>query len=160
MTTNTIRSACAFWSVPIGDILGECRDHKLVVIRAALSYIMKHRDELSYPRIGKLLGGRDHSTIISSMKNVYEFYHVYDDFKAFVDEQMEMPKYGVPHKIVPVFVEVVRELPKEALKKPVRKMHKRSSPQDIYDRRVVEKNVQSSNALLQAILNQRSAAHA
>jgi hypothetical protein len=56
---------------PVGEILGPRRARVVCRSRQAAAYLMvKHCTHLSLPRIGKLLGGRDHSTIIHARDKV------------------------------------------------------------------------------------------
>ena len=48
-----------------GELIGSGREKSLVEARAVIVRVLRSRG-WSYPRIGKLLGGRDHSTIISA----------------------------------------------------------------------------------------------
>lgn len=51
--------------VSVDEIKGPCRVQKMVNARHIASLLMRqYRPDLSYPQIGGLLGGRDHSTII------------------------------------------------------------------------------------------------
>lgn len=53
---------------PIALIRGERRSRDLVMIRQAVAYWAARRTGLSYPKIGGFLGGRDHTTIMHSVK--------------------------------------------------------------------------------------------
>lgn len=52
--------------VSADDLCGSCRKAELVEARALFVWIVRHsRPRVSYPVIGRWLGGRDHSTIIN-----------------------------------------------------------------------------------------------
>jgi hypothetical protein len=50
------------------DVTGKARFRHLVSARAILSKILREQGNLSYPQIGRRLGGRDHSTIINAVR--------------------------------------------------------------------------------------------
>lgn len=50
------------------EIRGKRRDAKVVFVRHAIAYWAVRRTELSYPSIGRLMGGRDHTTILHAAK--------------------------------------------------------------------------------------------
>lgn len=59
--------------VSVEDMKSPRRHSKLVTARhLAAALIRQWRPDLSYPQIGKLFGGRDHSTIIHGQKLIRE----------------------------------------------------------------------------------------
>lgn len=50
------------------DVTGSCRLRTVVPVRHMAAWILVHRGRLSRTQIGRLLGGRDHSTVINSVK--------------------------------------------------------------------------------------------
>jgi chromosomal replication initiator protein len=59
--------------VSVDDIKGPCRVQKMVNARHIASLLMRqYRPDLSYPQIGGLLGGRDHSTIIHGQRLIQD----------------------------------------------------------------------------------------
>lgn len=69
---NIIMEVCSFLGVPVGRIIGNRRDASLVHARHLICDILYSDGflQLSLNQIGRLLGGRDHSTIINAIKNV------------------------------------------------------------------------------------------
>lgn len=53
------------------EITGKRRNQHLVRARSAIAIVLREQG-LSYPRIGKALGGRDHTTVIN-LVNMYPF---------------------------------------------------------------------------------------
>jgi hypothetical protein len=63
------RRCAAVFGVDEIALVGAKRTHDLSVARQATCYILRRRfPEMSYPRIGVLMGGRDHSTIIFAVR--------------------------------------------------------------------------------------------
>jgi chromosomal replication initiation ATPase DnaA len=54
--------------VPIDDLRGRKRWRSVAWPRQEAMYRMRAETNLSYPQIGRLLGGRDHSTIVTGVK--------------------------------------------------------------------------------------------
>lgn len=50
--------------VRISEIRGMRRNARIVYIRQAIAYWAARRSALSYPAIGRIMGGRDHTTIL------------------------------------------------------------------------------------------------
>lgn len=62
------REVCVKHNIGIADLMSARRDQKTVLARHEAMYRMKHETNLSYPQIGKRMGGRDHSTVIFAVK--------------------------------------------------------------------------------------------
>ncbi len=59
--------------VTVADIKGRSRHTENVRARQLAGKLMRHwRPDLSYPQIGRILGGRDHSTIIHGCEAIME----------------------------------------------------------------------------------------
>jgi chromosomal replication initiation ATPase DnaA len=59
--------------ISIADIKGQCRKAPLVHARHVAALLIRHwRPDLSYPQIGRLMGGRDHSTIIHGQRLIMD----------------------------------------------------------------------------------------
>ncbi len=54
------------------DIVGRKRNKEVTIARATCAYFLNDALDLSSVQIGKLLGGRDHSTILNSLKTIKE----------------------------------------------------------------------------------------
>jgi hypothetical protein len=67
MTQATIHAAAAFAEVPVEHMMSNDRRWRPVRARHLAAYVFRHRDKLSYPKIAKLMGRKDHSTVISSI---------------------------------------------------------------------------------------------
>lgn len=51
-------------------IISHSRKHELVYIRDLIVHVLREHAEMSFPAIGKILGGRDHTTIIHSYRKL------------------------------------------------------------------------------------------
>jgi chromosomal replication initiator protein len=52
------------------DLLGQSRQRHIVHPRHVLMYLMKHEAGMTYPMIGKELGGKDHTTIMHGVEKI------------------------------------------------------------------------------------------
>ncbi len=65
-----IREVHKFYHIPIEDLLGPKRTKELVSARHIVSYLLRHLCSMSFPEIGRRMGGKDHSTIMHGCKKI------------------------------------------------------------------------------------------
>lgn len=72
MTPKTIlAAACALFDVAPHQLTGPGRERYIVAARHAAAYALRQRiPVLSLSEIGRLLGGRDHTTVIAALAQV------------------------------------------------------------------------------------------
>jgi chromosomal replication initiator protein len=58
------------YSITTIDILGNSRNQKYVLPRHIAMYILKTKYNLTYQKIGSILNGRDHTTIMNGCKKI------------------------------------------------------------------------------------------
>jgi chromosomal replication initiator protein len=61
---------CSQYSISKEDLLGQCRQKEMVRPRQVLMYLLKHEAGMTYPMIGKEIGGRDHTTIMHGVEKI------------------------------------------------------------------------------------------
>ena len=78
-----IQRTCSFFDVKVGHILGVRRDAKLCEIRHIICDILYSATylNLSNHKIGKILGGRHHTTIMHSHNQVRDYCRFNEEFK-------------------------------------------------------------------------------
>jgi len=59
-----IREVHKYYHIPIEEILGRKRTKELVIPRQITMYLLRHECNLSFPEIGREIGGKDHSTVM------------------------------------------------------------------------------------------------
>lgn len=64
---NVVRAVASHFKIPADDLVGVSRKASLVLARQILIYLLRKDFGLPLVRIGVLVGGRDHSTIIHSV---------------------------------------------------------------------------------------------
>lgn len=69
---DCIKYICMTEGCTKADMLGHSRTYKLAYARQKITYLIRTYTALSYPEIGRRLGGRDHSTAIHSVHKISE----------------------------------------------------------------------------------------
>ena len=96
------------------DIEGPSRRKELVVVRDLVAYFLRRYAEMSYPAIGRLLGGRDHTTIIHSYKKIQNSLDEEKDFESKFAElvakarAIKERKLHIEQRIIPEIITHVR----------------------------------------------------
>ena len=61
---------CRQYGLEREDIVGACRKRELVRPRQILMYLLKHEAGMTYPTIGREIGGRDHTTVMYGVEKI------------------------------------------------------------------------------------------
>lgn len=69
---DLLRLTSKMVGIPIKEIVGHARVAPILLVRAALAFVLRERG-FTMSQIGALLGGRDHSTIISALKDGVQY---------------------------------------------------------------------------------------
>lgn len=69
-----IRDRCVQLEVDFNDVLGRSRRKEITFIRHLLMWEIKTkiRREMSYPEIGRVFGGRDHTSVLFACRKIQE----------------------------------------------------------------------------------------
>jgi len=76
-----IDTVCQHYQVSKKDVLGEDRRQNIALARQVAMYLCRHMLGLSYPALGRSFGGKDHSTVIYSVKKIHELQEDAKDMK-------------------------------------------------------------------------------
>lgn len=69
MTVDQILAVvCERYQMNRQHLLGKSRIHKIAHPRMVAMYLMRVYGKMSFPKIGNVLGGRDHSTIVHGVQ--------------------------------------------------------------------------------------------
>jgi len=68
--SDVVAKAADFFSVTKQEILGSNRSREFMIPRQIAMWFCKKKLKQSYQQIGNFFGGRDHSSIINSIKRV------------------------------------------------------------------------------------------
>jgi chromosomal replication initiator protein len=67
---SVIEAVADFYSLRPEDLKGRSRSQKVVKPRQIAMYLARQETEASLPKIGKALGGRDHTTVLYSLRKI------------------------------------------------------------------------------------------
>jgi len=67
---HVLTTICDFYDITLSDLVGACREKKLVVPRQIAMYIMREDLKSSFPGIGQEMGGRDHTTAMHACTKI------------------------------------------------------------------------------------------
>jgi chromosomal replication initiator protein len=71
ISPNKILEAVAtFEGIAVEDLIGQNRSAKIAVPRQIAMYLLREINDISFPQIGELLGGRDHTTVMYGIKKI------------------------------------------------------------------------------------------
>ncbi len=68
--SRVLNTICNYYKISKKDLIGKSRKKEFVTARHMAIWLIKKINKLSYVEIGSLFGNRDHSTIISAIKNI------------------------------------------------------------------------------------------
>jgi chromosomal replication initiator protein len=69
-TTQIIEAVAGFYDVSISDLKGPGRQKEVVKPRQLIMFLLREEANLSYPKIGRELGNRDHTTVIHAVGKI------------------------------------------------------------------------------------------
>ena len=71
---ETIQAVANFYDVALDDLIGKCREKKLVIPRQIAMFLLRGEIKSSFPTIGQELGGRDHTTAMHAVNKIQNDY--------------------------------------------------------------------------------------
>jgi chromosomal replication initiator protein len=74
---KTIAICCKYYSVSLDDLMRPNRRREVVVCRHMLMYILREIYQMSLDAIARILGKRDHSTVVHGLKTIKKLMSVY-----------------------------------------------------------------------------------
>ncbi|MEZ4952492.1 MAG: chromosomal replication initiator protein DnaA [Saprospiraceae bacterium] len=99
ITLDFIKNLVAdHFSVPVEKLGGKTRKRQFVIARQLSMYLAKHLTDKSLKAIGEMFGGRDHSTVIYSIKTVQDLMETDLVFKDTVSELEKKLKLSLNEK--------------------------------------------------------------
>jgi chromosomal replication initiator protein len=67
---QVVEAVARFYDVSIEDLKGPRRQKEIVKPRQLIMFLLREEASLSYPKIGRELGGRDHTTVIHAVEKI------------------------------------------------------------------------------------------
>lgn len=81
-----IQTVSGYYDVAVSDIVGKCREKRLVIPRQIIMFLMREEIKSSFPTIGQELGGRDHTTAMHAVTKVRGDYDSDERMKREIDQ--------------------------------------------------------------------------
>ncbi len=69
-TESIFQTVAEFFSLELPELLGKRRHKELVYPRQIVMYLLRHELNHSFPKIGKSLGGKDHTTVMHGVEKI------------------------------------------------------------------------------------------
>ncbi len=69
-TYKITSNVCSYFGLNYDEVLGSSRQKDISMARQITMYLLKTELGMSYPAIGKIFGGRDHSTVIHAINKI------------------------------------------------------------------------------------------
>ena len=92
------------FGVGVLDLLGRSRRPHLVEARNAACWVIRAKFSISYPHLGRLMGGRDHSTVIHARRSAIARRAADADYRAKTDALLQWVPGAAPVPVDPVLV--------------------------------------------------------
>ena len=73
------------YSITVADLIGKSRNAKFVLPRHIAMYILKTHYDLTFAKIGSILNGRDHTTIMNGCNKIESELNTDPELKMAVD---------------------------------------------------------------------------
>lgn len=70
-----IKETASYYGLEIDELVGPSRRRPLVQARQVSMYLHRELTELSYPRIGEIFEGRDHTTVLHAVRKIETLMH-------------------------------------------------------------------------------------
>jgi len=90
-----LESVSKRFKVDVKAILGTKRTKEVVLARQVAMYLCREELGLSYPALGRLFGGKDHSTVLHAIKKIKQAQQDSNDMKAVVNSLRKVSRQGV-----------------------------------------------------------------
>lgn len=81
---KVMNDAVRLTGIPADQVLSRTRILTVVKVRCAIVFVLRQRSLMSYPQIGRLMDGRDHTTIINAERKAGLWLGEDRDFRLFV----------------------------------------------------------------------------
>ncbi len=80
-----LQTVAKAYNISVDDITGRRRSKDIAEARQLTAYFLRRVNNLSYPAIGRILGGKDHTTAIYSVNKISQEIEARPKFKVFVE---------------------------------------------------------------------------
>ena len=81
-----------YYNISVAQLTGKLRNSNIVLARQIAMYLCRTMLDESYKKIGEEFGGKDHSTVISSIEKVEKMLKQNSDYLIAINEIKEIVK--------------------------------------------------------------------
>jgi len=85
-SAEIISAVCKYYNIQKEDLIGGGRKKELILPRQVAIYLMREQTSKSFPEIGKIFGGKDHSTIFHAEKRISELLKIDANIKSDIEK--------------------------------------------------------------------------
>ena len=82
---DIVKLVCKYCNTKVADIKSKRKNNSVLIPRQIAMYSIRKVTNLSYPEIGRFFGGKDHSTVIHSIKKIESLLNKDQNIKKIVD---------------------------------------------------------------------------
>lgn len=68
--SDIVAEAVAYYKIERAELISRRREHRIAHVRHVIMYLARELTPYSYPHIGRVLGGRDHTTILHGVRKI------------------------------------------------------------------------------------------
>jgi len=91
---QVVKTVAEYFNIETGEILGNKRLKELVYPRQVVMYILRETMGQSYPQIGEMLGGKDHTTVMHGYHKISKLRKTSAEVETDIDSLQELLKKG------------------------------------------------------------------
>jgi chromosomal replication initiator protein len=84
-----IEKVSKHYQISLDDLIGPKRDKDIVVPRQVAMYLLREELKLSYPKIARELGRKDHTTALHSVDKIHNEIEINPDIKKAINDIKE-----------------------------------------------------------------------
>ena len=89
-STIVLRLVVERFGVTRRDLMSQRRTAEVVRPRMIACWLMRKASRMSMPSIGRKLGGRDHTTVLSACRKIESLRQAHEDFRAITDDLLRL----------------------------------------------------------------------
>lgn len=112
---DIIGTFAEYFKIDRKDIISDSRQQDLVYVRGLIVWVLREHAGMSFPAIGKLLGNRDHTTIIHSYRKLKDKFNSDQKLHSALDElitkakAIKERKTHIEEKLIPELIASIHE---------------------------------------------------
>jgi chromosomal replication initiator protein len=86
---DIVKLVCKYFNTKVADLKSKRKNNSILIPRQIAMYSIRKVTNLSYPEIGRFFGGKDHSTVIHSIKKIESLLIKDQNIKKIIDSVIQ-----------------------------------------------------------------------